>query len=128
MSVRRILIVDDDEAVRSLLRLTLPAEGHDVVEARDGDHALELVSAGVPDLVLLDWRMPGRPGAEILRELKGRYPAVPVVVVTVEPAKEQRDLAESLGADAFLTKPFSPLQLLETVERLLAERAADQGA
>lgn len=127
MSARRILIVDDDESVRSLLRLTLPAEGHEVVEARDGDHALELVSASVPDLVLLDWRMPGRPGADILSELKARYPAVQVVVLTAELANEQRELAESLGADAFLTKPFSPLQLLEIVERLLAQRAANEG-
>ena len=116
---RRILIVDDDVTLRQLLRLTLPAEDYRLLEAADGQEALELVERTAPDLVLLDWRMPNRSGEEVLAELKAFHPDVPIVVLTSEIQPRHRMVAESLGADVFLTKPFSPLQLLETVERLL---------
>lgn len=123
-----VLIVDDDEVIRSLLRLTLPTEGFDLVEADSGDAALELSVEWAPALILLDWRMPGRSGAEVLPELKRRYPGTPVIVLTAEPETTLRQQAEELGADVFISKPFSPLQLLATVERLLAERATDERA
>jgi DNA-binding response OmpR family regulator len=123
-----VLIVDDDEVIRSLLRMTLPDEGFDLVEAQDGDQALQLTDGRAPALVLLDWKMPGFSGAEVLPELKRRHPDCPVIVLTAEPQPELKRLAESLGADVFMTKPFSPLQLLATVERLLPERAFDEGA
>jgi DNA-binding response OmpR family regulator len=113
------MIVDDDESVRALLRMTLPAEGFDVVEATGGDEALGSVRDQKPDLVLLDWKMPGQPGSHVLDELKRLDPSLPVIVLTAEIQPHHRALADSLGADAFLTKPFSPLELLETVERLL---------
>lgn len=122
-----VLIVDDDEVIRTLLRMTLPEEGFDLVEAKDGAAALELTRQDAPALVLLDWRMPGLSGAEILPELKRRHPQTPVIVLTAEP-ETTRSAAESLGADVFMTKPFSPLQLLATVERLLPERPVDEGA
>lgn len=128
MSGDFVLIVDDDEVIRSLLRLTLPSEGFDVVEAESGDDALELANGRQPALVLLDWRMPGRSGAEVLPELKRRYPETPVIVLTAEPEIPNRKQAESLGADVFITKPFSPLQLLATIERLLPDRAVDERA
>jgi two-component system phosphate regulon response regulator PhoB len=122
----RILIADDDESVRNLLRATLPDEGYDVIEAADGGQALDLIVQELPDLVLLDWNMPARPGSEVLDELKRRHPELPVVVLTAEHQPQHRALAEALGVDLFLTKPFSPLELLDTVERLLPERGADE--
>jgi CheY-like chemotaxis protein len=121
-----VLIVDDDEVIRSLLRLTLPDEGYDLVEAEDGDQALQISDADQPALVLLDWRMPGISGEEVLTALKQRYPDVPVIVLTAEPEAKVRTQAESLGADVFMAKPFSPLQLLATVERLLPDRPLDE--
>ena len=126
MSPLQILIVDDDEGVRSLLRTTLPMEEYEVVEAVDGDQALALLNEGVPDLVLLDWKMPGRHGSLVLDELKSRHPQLPVIVLTAEIAEHHRTLAEALKVDVFLTKPFSPLGLLETIERLLSERSVDE--
>jgi DNA-binding response OmpR family regulator len=117
-----VLIVDDDEVIRSLLLMTLPDEGFDLVEAQDGDQALQLTEERAPALVLLDWRMPGFSGAEVLPVLKRRHPDTPVIVLTAEPERLHRETAESLGADVFMTKPFSPLQLLATVERLLRDR------
>ena len=126
MSPRRIMIVDDDESVRSLLRMTLPEDGYEIEEAIDGEEALALLANHVPDLVLLDWKMPGRHGSLVLDELKRRHPQLPVIVLTAEVAEHHRSLAESLKVDVFLTKPFSPLELLETIERLLGERLVDE--
>lgn len=127
MSLRRIVVADDDGSVRSLLRLTLPAEGVEVVEARDGEEALDLIGAHLPDLLLLDWRMPGRSGADVLEHVRRVHPELPVIVLTADTKGPSRALAEMLGAETFLTKPFSPLELLETVERLLPELALDPG-
>ena len=121
MSPRRIMIVDDDESVRSLLRMTLPEGEYEIEEAVNGEEALTRLAGHVPDLVLLDWKMPGRHGSLILDELKTRHPQLPVIVLTAEVAEHHRHLAESLKVDVFLTKPFSPLELLETIERLLGE-------
>ena len=126
MNLPRILVADDDDSVRSLLRLTLPAEGVEVVEARDGEEALELISAHAPDLLLLDWNMPGRPGADVLAEVRRSHPTLPVIVLTADQAGSTHELAGALGADTFLTKPFSPLELLEAVESFLPELAGDQ--
>jgi CheY-like chemotaxis protein len=117
-----VLIVDDDVVIRSLLRSTLPDEGYELIEAEDGNQALLISEAHSPALVLLDWRMPGASGADVLAALKQRHPDVPVIVLTAEPETKVRAQAESLGADVFMTKPFSPLQLLDFVERLLPER------
>ena len=128
MTPRRIMIVDDDESVRSLLRMTLPEDEYEIDEAIDGEQALALLERGVPDIVLLDWKMPGRHGSLVLDELKRRYPQLPVIVLTAEIAEHHRSLAESLRVDVFLTKPFSPLELLETIERLLGEHPVDESA
>lgn len=120
MKTQSVLIVDDDEAVRSLLRVTLPTDGFVVLEAQDGTAALELTSGNEPDLVLLDWHLPGPSGSEVLEELHRTRPALPVIVLTVESRDRERELAHSLGAAAFLTKPFSPLELLDTIGRLLS--------
>ncbi len=121
----KIVIVDDDEWVRRLLRTTLSAEDYDIAEATDGDSGLKLIRDTVPDLVLLDWQMPGAHGSLVLDALKEERPTLPVIVLTAEVRQSQRELAESLGAAVYLNKPFSPLELLETVEGLLRKRALD---
>jgi CheY-like chemotaxis protein len=99
-----------------------------VAEAHNGREALDLVRRKTPDLVLLDWNMPGRAGADVLDELKQSNPDLPVIVLTAEHRPPHRALAEALGVDVFLTKPFSPLELLDAVERLLAQGAPDEPA
>ena len=119
MSRRRVLVVDDDASVRNLLRVTLMTfEGLEIVEAADAAEALERLEAELPDLIILDWRLPKASGAHVLEELRRRGHDVPVIVLTGS-GEAGRPLAESLGADRFLTKPFSPIQLLHTVEQLL---------
>lgn len=128
MSPPRIMIVDDDEALRSLLVSTLPADGYELVEASSGSEAIELLRTEPPDLVLLDWKLPGSSGAEVLAELKKLHPNVPVVILTVENRPFPRSLAAALGAEVFMTKPFSPLRLLAEVERLLPQGLVEQTA
>jgi two-component system alkaline phosphatase synthesis response regulator PhoP len=123
MSAPRILLVDDDEALRRLLRTTLD-EGFEIAEAENGQRGLELLDSFRPDLLVLDWKMPGAWGSEVLDEVRRKRPDLPVVVLTAESKPQHRHLAEQLGADAFLTKPFSPLELLAAVERLLPGRPA----
>lgn len=128
MSARRtVLIVDDDDSVRALLRITLPDEDFLIIEAEDGDLAMQRIGDLKPDLVLLDWSMPGRHGALVLDDVRQRYPELPVIVLTAEDRQPHRELARSLGANVFLTKPFSPLEVIETVERLLGGARKDPG-
>jgi CheY-like chemotaxis protein len=114
----RILLVDDDVFIRRLLRRTLPAQEYEIAEASDGEIALDLIEAQRPELVLLDWQMPATPGSVVLERLQERHPGLEVVVLSTDGT--ERAEALRLGAKAFLTKPFSPLGLLETIESLLA--------
>lgn len=110
---RRVLLVEDHEVVRSLLRDTFPPEDYEVVEAADGAQALDVLRREPFDLVVLDWNLPERSGAEVLADIKRTRPEARVVVLT-----GQGDAAADL-ADVFLVKPFSPLKLLDAVEKLL---------
>jgi DNA-binding response OmpR family regulator len=125
---RRIVIVEDDEWVRRLLRTTLSAEDYEIFEASDGEEGLRLVTETSADIVLLDWQMPGVHGSLVLDALKEMRPTLPVIVLTAEERQTQRELAESLRADAFLNKPFSPLELLGLIERLLGDRSSDESS
>ncbi len=125
---RSVMLVDDDAMLRTLLRLTLPDDDFDVTEAADGAEALAAVAERAPDVVVLDWNMPRCSGGEVLVELKRRGVDVPVIVLTGERDVAKIAVARSLGAAVFLTKPFSPLRLLDTIERLVADRASNQPA
>ena len=118
----RLLLVDDDAAVRRLLRMTLPAGEFVVIEAADGEEALAEFERERPDIVLLDWKLPGLSGGEVLAELRREHPGLPVIVLTADITAKTRKEASALGADTFLTKPFSPRELLGVVERLVPRR------
>jgi CheY-like chemotaxis protein len=114
----RIVVIDDDPHLRSLLRATLDAAAFEVIEASDGAEARAMLDP-LPALVVLDWHLPGTAGGDVLREIKQADATLPVIVLTGDARSGERALADSLGADAYLTKPFSPLQLLNTIERLI---------
>ncbi len=127
MTERRVLVVDDDAAIRALLATTLPRDEYEVVQAADGEEALARLAEEAPSLVLLDWRMPGLSGDQVLAELKRRFPEVPVIVLTGEREAERWAERRRLRASLFLSKPFSPLELLAAVERLVSDRGAPPG-
>ena len=116
----RILIVDDHPTMREAMRLVLADEGFSVDEAADGARALDLVASDRPDLVLLDLNIPGISGPDLLEALKASRATsgIPVVVVTAED-EEGRRAAMQAGAEDYLTKPFSPRALVQTVEQVL---------
>ena len=123
LSARPVVLVCDNEPVlRALVSATLDHARYELVEARDGDEAVELARARRPDLILLDMMMPGRTGLEVLAELRADadFADVPVVMLTARTQATDREAASSAGADAFLAKPFSPMELAGLVESLLA--------
>lgn len=115
-----ILIVEDHPTMREAMRMVLEHEGFRIREAADGASALEMVREELPDLVFLDLNIPGTSGADVLKELKSdpKTAAIRVVIVTAT-GEEGRDHVLALGADEYFTKPFSPLALLRTVERVM---------
>jgi DNA-binding response OmpR family regulator len=115
---RLVLVVDDDEMIRRLVRTVLEADDFDVIEAKDGQQALDVIGDQRPSVVVLDVMMPGLNGVEVCRQLDHEH--VKVIILT---ARDDADLADECmkaGADAFLTKPFSSIQLLDLVEDMLA--------
>ncbi len=117
----RILIVDDEPDILLMLRVNLSAEGYDTLLAADGQKALERIAEGDPDLVLLDVMMPVMDGWGVLNALKDNGGGPPPVIV-VSAKSSDRDIAAalSLGAVAFITKPFDPHNLVEEVDRVLS--------
>lgn len=120
----RILIVDDDELLRSLLQYRLSADGHDVLALEDGSRVLSTIKECRPDLIVLDAMMPVMDGFEILRRLKtGTSPdATPVIMLTA--LKREADIvgALELGAADYLAKPFIPEELSQRIRRVLATK------
>lgn len=113
----RVLVVDDEPDIRGLVRHALEG-AFDVVEASNGAGALAQAAECMPDLVVLDWQMPGMTGPEVLTALGTSRPALPVIMLTALGA-DHSALAGIFGAAAFIRKPFSPAALLETAERLV---------
>jgi CheY-like chemotaxis protein len=120
MAKADILIVEDHPTMREAMRLVLEHEGFIIREAADGASALQMVREQQPDLMFLDLNIPGRSGADVLQELKSDpvTAAIRVIIVTAT-GEEGRDFVLALGADEYFTKPFSPTQLLRTVEDVL---------
>jgi len=118
---RRLLVVDDDVAVRELVRATLESETYEIIEANDGEEALRMIRENLPQLVLLDIMMPGRSGTEVCRLVKSdpETSAVVVVMLTAKSDPGEREAALAAGADSYFVKPFSPVALLRKVDEVL---------
>jgi CheY-like chemotaxis protein len=117
----RVLVCDNEEALRALVRGALDLGDYEIVEARDGDESLDLARSCDPDLIVLDMMMPGRTGLEMLAALRaeGRFTATPVIMLTARVQAQDRQAALDAGVSRFLPKPFSPLELASVVEELL---------
>lgn len=114
----KILAVDDDLELRGLIGFALRQAGYLVIEAGDGAEALAAFDRELPDLVILDVNLPGQSGFEVCRQIRGRA-ATPVMLLTVRSSEEDEVKGLDLGADDYLTKPFSPRTLLARVRALL---------
>jgi CheY-like chemotaxis protein len=116
----KLLIADDEPAVRALVRVTLEDDDYRILEAADGVEALQKIRDEHPSLVLLDIMMPGMNGLEVCRIVKSDPTTSGTVVVMLTAQAQQRDRDRGLaaGADVYFTKPFSPLALLDLVARV----------
>lgn len=117
----RILLVDDDRRVRQLVGLTLPADDYELSFAEDGADAIRAAHRLHPDLILLDYQMPGIHGVDVCSAIRSdpATAATPIVMLTGHGDEETRERAVQAGANGFLTKPFSPLTLEQTIRTLL---------
>jgi len=116
-----VMVIEDEKEIRELVRYNLERAGYRVSAIADGEEGLERVFASRPDLLVLDLMLPGASGLEVLRELRGE-PAtrdLPVLVLTARSAEMDRLLGFEHGADDYLTKPFSPRELVARVRALL---------
>src|SRR5215467_14935449 len=118
-STDRILVVEDDRAVQRALRRLFEAEGYTVLAASDGKEAVELFRNILPSAVVLDLRLPGLSGREVCGELKQQSPSVPIIVLSAASDVSDKVLLLELGADDYVTKPFSPRELLARVRAAL---------
>lgn len=122
MSKKRVLIVDDQGELRKLVRMTLDFGDYELHEAEDGDRALKLANVIHPDLVILDVMMPGGiDGYQVCEKLKQRTSgSVPyVILLTARGQKDDLEEGKRVGADSYLVKPFSPLELIDKVNSVL---------
>lgn len=125
MSAARILLVDDEQGILDAVGYTLRQEGFDVVTATDGETALQLARARPFDIVVLDVMMPGVSGMDVCRTLRAES-AVPIILLTARDSELDRVLGLELGADDYVTKPFSTPELVSRIRALLRRRELDQ--
>ncbi|MFL6857211.1 MAG: phosphate regulon transcriptional regulator PhoB [Allosphingosinicella sp.] len=121
MARGRILLAEDDEALVELMRFHLERDGFEVVRAADGEEALLLAREQVPDLVLLDWMMEGLSGLEVCRRMRRLVDLanIPVIMITARGEEADRVRGLETGADDYVTKPFSPRELLARIHAVL---------
>ena len=120
---KTILIADDEEDLRKLVAITLEDPAYRIVTAVDGEQALDQIRQIGPDLVILDWMMPGLNGLEVIKQLRQDPTTVkiPIVLLTANICQKDQAEVQTLGLVAFLLKPFSPLELLHLVQEVLDE-------
>ena len=121
----RVLVVDDEPALRDSVSYALEREGFVVEAVADGESALELAAKEVFDAVVLDVMLPGLPGTEVCRRLRGKS-SVPIVMLTAKTAELDRVVGLELGADDYVTKPFSLAELVARVRAVLRRRELDR--
>jgi len=119
----KILIVDDAQQVRRVLRTALSSQGYTIYEAATGEEALDSIRASVPDAILLDVNMPGMGGLEACREIR-RTMDVPILMLTVRNSERDKVLALDAGADDYVVKPFGMQELLARIRAALRRRTA----
>jgi CheY-like chemotaxis protein len=119
--MKSVLIADDQTSIRLLVRATIESDEYSIAEASDGSQAWRLIQERRPDLVLLDVQMPGLSGLEVTRAVRAdaALTSIRIILLTANSAKADVEAGLAAGADLYLTKPFSPLELLTVLEKAL---------
>lgn len=128
MSAKTILIVEDEDPIREMIGFALNSAGYEVQEAADAYQAQEVMANGLPDLILLDWMLPGMSGIEYARRVKKEQltQEIPIIILTARAEEEDKITGLDNGADDYITKPFSPRELIARIKAVL-RRSSLQG-
>lgn len=128
MANKKILIVDDESAIRDMLRIALEMADYDCLEAEDAHQALSLVVDEQPDLILLDWMLPHTSGIEFARRLKRDEvtAGIPIIMLTAKGEEDNKVQGLEVGADDYITKPFSPRELVARLKAVLRRAAPEE--
>ena len=126
-AARRILVVDDEPAIRRFLRTSLHAQGYQVLEAEDGASALKAIARSAPDVVVLDLGLPDMDGREAISSLRNSGSTIPIIVLSSRSDEIGKVDALDLGADDYVTKPFGMDELLARLRAALRHRLQQQG-
>ena len=122
--MKKILVVDDEKPISDIIRFNLEKEGYEVVTAFDGEEALEKVSEEEPALIVLDIMLPKIDGLEVVREVRKNH-NMPIIMVTAKETEIDKVLGLELGADDYVTKPFSNRELVARVKANLRRQSTD---
>ncbi|TCK19123.1 two-component system phosphate regulon response regulator PhoB [Thiogranum longum] len=127
--MKRILVVEDESAIREMLGFSLTKAGFRVDEVADAEQALLAIAANPPDLVLLDWMLPGMSGVDLARRLRREEltAALPVIMITARSDENDRVRGLETGADDYVTKPFSPRELVARIQAVLRRTSPESG-
>lgn len=123
----KILVADDEQSIREILRIYLENEGYDVIEAEDGADALRKIELDKPDLVLLDIMMPILDGIEVCRQVR-KHHDIPIIMATAKDEDDDRILGLEMGADDYITKPFNNRELMARVKAVLRRSGLQEEA
>ena len=128
MSAKKVLVVEDEFSIREMLRLALEMSDFECVEAQDIHEAYRFITDDAPDIVLLDWMLPGGSGIELLRRLKKEeaLQSLPVIMLTAKTQEDNIIQGLEVGADDYMTKPFVPRELIARIKALLRRTSSDQ--
>jgi len=121
MKKQTILIVEDEESIRSMLRYAFEIGQYAVIEAADASQAIQRLGDGLPDLIVMDWMMPQKSGIELIKQIRRNtsWQNIPVIMLTAKADEEHKVDALESGADDYVVKPFSPPELLARVKAIL---------
>jgi two-component system phosphate regulon response regulator PhoB len=120
-----ILVVEDEPGIQEVLKFNLGQHGHEVLVAPDAEEALGMLRGALPDLILLDWMLPGMSGIDFARRVRAdhRLRGVPIIMLTARTEERDKVLGLDIGADDYITKPFSPRELMARIKAVLRRRA-----
>ena len=120
-----VLVVEDEPAIQELIAVNLEHAGHHVTRAKDAETALGLVRSMLPDVLLIDWMLPGMSGASLAKQLRQdeRTRQIPIIMLTARSAEQDKIAGLEAGADDYVTKPFSPKELVARIKAVLRRRA-----
>lgn len=120
-----ILVVEDEPGIQEVLKFNLGQHGHDVLVAANAEQAFGMLRGSLPDLILLDWMLPGMSGIDFARRVRAdhRLKGVPIIMLTARTEERDKVLGLDIGADDYITKPFSPRELMARIKAVLRRRA-----